>query len=374
MKTRKLARKLHLWLGMASGLVVFVLCVSGCLLAFELELRDRLEPHRHVPARHAAILPPSVLRSVAERQLEGETASRVVYEGPTRAAYVQFGDRKSEYYKLVFLDPYDATVLKTMDMNGDFLHIVFSLHYRLWLPSRIGTTIVDYATLVFVAVLVTGLVNWWPRHRRALVKRLVVKWHAPWRRRNYDWHRVLGGYSFPILLIIALTGMVWGFEWFNDAVYWVASGGESRPPVVLPSSADRGPSRRALSRRVDEAWQRLMKRHSDAEMIIVFLPSTPGAAMRFVVNPHRQTYYKTDHYYVDPRSLSEYPVAHAWGRYHDANTAAMVRRLNYDIHIGAVAGLPGKLLVFTASLFAASLPATGLLIWWGKGGRNREVV
>jgi hypothetical protein len=30
----------------------------------------------------------------------------------------------------VFLNPYDGRVLKVKDMNHDFFHIVFSLHYR----------------------------------------------------------------------------------------------------------------------------------------------------------------------------------------------------------------------------------------------------
>jgi uncharacterized iron-regulated membrane protein len=40
--------------------------------------------------------------------------------------------------------------------------------------------------------------------------------------------------------------------------------------------------------------------------------------------------------------------------------------MNYDIHVGAVLGLTGKILAFIASLVAASLPVTGTLIWIGR--------
>ncbi|WP_242499314.1 PepSY domain-containing protein [Flavobacterium sp. 140616W15] len=40
--------------------------------------------------------------------------------------------------------------------------------------------------------------------------------------------------------------------------------------------------------------------------------------------------------------------------------------MNYDIHVGAVLGITGKILAFFASLISASLPITGFLIWWGK--------
>jgi hypothetical protein len=55
----------------------------------------------------------------------------VIYWGVRRAAQVQFGNRKTQHYKIVTIDPYDGAVLKTADMNADFLHIIFSLHYRL---------------------------------------------------------------------------------------------------------------------------------------------------------------------------------------------------------------------------------------------------
>jgi uncharacterized iron-regulated membrane protein len=357
---------------MTSGLIVLTICVSGCVYAFEVEIRDWLQTYRHVEARDAPMLPPSELLSIAQRQLPGETASRVIYEGPNRAAYVQFGNKKTRYYKLVFLDPYDGVVLKTIDMNYEFFHIVFNIHYRLFLPPDIGTEIVDYTTLVFVVILASGLVNWWPRSWGGIGKRLAIQWRARWRRRNFDLHGVFGFYVWPLVLIIALTGLVWGFEWFNDTVYWIASGGMHRPPVVSPVSNKATASYRPLQQSIDEAWNRLVNRHPNAEFMMILLPSTVNGSIRCIVNPDRRTYYKTDHYYIDQYSLVEMPVAHSWGMYRDANTAAMVRRMNYDIHVGAIGGLAGKLLVFATTLIAASLPITGFLIWWGK--RNRRGV
>jgi uncharacterized iron-regulated membrane protein len=121
---------------------------------------------------------------------------------------------------------------------------------------------------------------------------------------------------------------------------------------------------------VDIAWERLSEHHPDAEVMIVFFPASPDATIRYVVNPDRYTYYKTDHYYFDQYSLEEIPVEHSWGKYENATVPAVVRRMNYDIHIGAILGLPGKTLAFFASLTTASLPITGLLIWRGKRRRR----
>jgi uncharacterized iron-regulated membrane protein len=42
----------------------------------------------------------------------------------------------------------------------------------------------------------------------------------------------------------------------------------------------------------------------------------------------------------------------------------------YDLHVGAFFGFPGKILAFIMSLFCASLPITGFIIWWGR--RNKK--
>jgi len=40
--------------------------------------------------------------------------------------------------------------------------------------------------------------------------------------------------------------------------------------------------------------------------------------------------------------------------------------MNYDIHIGAIGGIFGKIIAFLISLGIASLPMTGILLWYGR--------
>ena len=54
-------------------------------------------------------------------------------------------------------------------------------------------------------------------------------------------------------------------------------------------------------------------------------------------------------------------------RYRDKDAGERLQAMNYDIHLGRIAGLPGRIAAFLASLVAASLPITGALIWWNRG-------
>ncbi len=58
--------------------------------------------------------------------------------------------------------------------------------------------------------------------------------------------------------------------------------------------------------------------------------------------------------------------------YQDKNNGEKIIGMNYDIHVGAIWGLPGKILAFLASLVCASLPVTGLIIWLNKKKKAKK--
>ncbi|MDX5478837.1 MAG: PepSY domain-containing protein, partial [Cyclobacteriaceae bacterium] len=89
-------------------------------------------------------------------------------------------------------------------------------------------------------------------------------------------------------------------------------------------------------------------------------------------NPDADTYWRIDYRYFDQYTLAELPVDHIWNRFHEASVGEKLQRMNYDIHVGAIAGLPGKFLAFCLSAIIASLPITGFLIWRGRKKKRRK--
>ena len=76
MTFKKIIGKIHLWLGLSSGLIVLFLGITGCILAFELEIRSWTEPYRYVQAQDKPFLPPTLLKEEAEKHLEGKKAQQ----------------------------------------------------------------------------------------------------------------------------------------------------------------------------------------------------------------------------------------------------------------------------------------------------------
>ena len=57
--------------------------------------------------------------------------------------------------------------------------------------------------------------------------------------------------------------------------------------------------------------------------------------------------------------------------YAEKNSGEKTLAMNYDIHVGAIWGLPGKILAFLASLVCASLPVTGFIVWLNKKKKSK---
>lgn len=305
------------------------------------------------------------------QRLPGKVLHSITYGRNNKAAIATFYHSAPDYYYLMYLNPYTGQVLRTVDMDSDFFRIVINGHFYLWLPPQIGKPIVASATLVFLVMMITGIVLWWPRNRSARKQRFSIKWNARWRRRNYDLHNVLGFYMSWVAVFIAITGLVMGFQWVGNGIYWLASGGKQPPAFYEPAAHRPLTWHNTATPSVDRVWHKMTAAHTDAETIEIHFPANDTVAIEAAANPDAATYWKTDYRYFDQHTLSEYRVTHSYGRFSNASAADKLSRMNYDIHVGAVLGLPGKILAFFASLLAASLPVTGFLIW--RGRRHKAV-
>lgn len=365
MTARKIIGKLHLWFGLGSGLIVLFLGITGCILAFQREIELVTIPAQFTPERDQPYLPPSVIKEAAENALPGKHIHGIAYGQPGKSAMASFYNEDPEYYYLVFADPYTAEILDVRNMDEDFFGFILEGHFYLWLPPEIGQPIVASATLIFVVMLITGLVLWWPKNKSATKQRFSIKWNARWRRVNYDLHNVLGFYMTWVAIFIAVTGLVWGFQWFSISLYWVTSGGEKMREFYLPLS-DTTLVAQNDEEAIDVLWTRMSAQYPAAEMIEVHVPEADTSSIEVAINPDEGTYWKTDYLYFDQYSLEEIPVDHPYGRFANTSVADKIMRMNYDVHVGAIGGLAGKIIAFVASLICATLPVTGVYIWWGR--------
>jgi uncharacterized iron-regulated membrane protein len=121
----------------------------------------------------------------------------------------------------------------------------------------------------------------------------------------------------------------------------------------------------------DLLYKKLRNENPYAEIMEVHVPETKASPIEVSINPSDETYWQTDYRFFDQYTMKELSVEHIYGKLEAAMTADKLLRVNYDIHTGAIIGLPGKILAFFASLIVASLPFTGFYIWWGRRKKSR---
>lgn len=374
-KVKDISRWLHLWLGMASGVLVFIVSLTGALYVFHQEIKDTLEPWRFVEPCDEAFVPPGRLIDTARVYVPGVEPTGLTYEDKEGAAAVGFWSEEDgkSVFSVVFMNPYTAEFIRKQEPmkkgNFDFFNFLMDGHRALSLPYSIGRRIVGVSTLIFLVMLITGLILWCPRqwNRKSLKQRLKVKWNAKPMKLTYDLHNVLGGYILLLGCVFAITGLVWSFEWFGDSFYYLTSGGESWPEHVHPHSDT---SKAYLADNdsvsaIDRAWFKTMEQEHDPQRIYLTPTLTEeDDAIEIIVSQKKGTYYNSNEYFYDRYTLE--PLRVKGDRYEDADFAEKLSRMNYDIHTGAILGLPGKILAFFVSLIIASLPVTGFLMWLRK--------
>ncbi|MGN7719926.1 PepSY-associated TM helix domain-containing protein [Chitinophaga sp. 22620] len=369
MRIKKIFGWLHLWLGYISGLIVFIISITGAIYSWEPELSEYTQPYRHVTPQDRPFQPVTAIRAAGEASMGGEKAFRILYEGRDKAAVVQFYRKKPYHYYNVYVNPYTAKVQKVLNRNDEFFHIILNGHMYLWLPHEIGEIIVGYGTLIFFFVLVSGIVLWWPRNKARRKSSFRIKLDASPKRLNYDLHNVLGFYACWIVVFAAFTGLVWSFTWMAQAEFWVFSGGKKRPAAVPVKSDKHAPVKDSAS--INGVFEAFIVRYPQAAGYSLSLPANDSAAIIARAYPSENQFYNADYLYFDQHTGKEIAAPYL-GKYKDATVAEKAVRMNYDIHVGSIAGFPGRLLMFFAALVSASLPITGWLIWWGKKKKKKK--
>lgn len=367
-------KQAHLWLGMISGVIVFILAFTGALYVFAEDIKSYTHKDRHIiniPSGNPQRIQLDSILVIAKNAVEKpKTFSHIVVPQESDHAisvlFQQINDEAFgypnyvEYQKTVFINPYTGKVTFKESSKWEFFNIVLSVHMTLFMGhNSISHAIVTYSVWIFVIMLITGLILWWPKksqHKQSFK----FKWKSStrWRRKNYDLHRILGFYFFSIALISALTGLMWASKSFNTTVKWVANGGQLIKEAELPLPK----TDKISATPFQDIYTKTIQLVPETKYF--FLRKHPKDAVPYIVRSYVNeslNYTRVEMYYDrETATLLNKRV------FADKNSGEKIQTLNYDIHVGTIGGWPTKIITFLMSLVVASLPITGTVIWWGR--------
>jgi uncharacterized iron-regulated membrane protein len=368
-KFKKVILFCHRWLGFISGLVVFIVSITGCIFCFQDEILDAMHSYRTVENTGKPYVQPSQLVATVKKAFPNASADYIYYFGAERPAGV-LANMGKDGFEYVFLNPYTGKITYHEKPQTNFFIIVEYIHLYLLLPPAIGKWVVGVSVIIFMLIMITGLILWWPKRKSDRKRGFTIKWGGRWRRVNYDLHNVLGFYATAIAIILSITGLAIAFEPVSKAIYNTANVGKDityNEEVTEPKSDSLKRSGIAKQPVIDLAFAYTRKQAPDAEMFLIHNdPALSGAigvgAYAKSMHYSHATGFEFDKY--NGKLLKAYI-------YEKKSPGLKLNEMNYDIHVGQIGGITTKIIAFLASLICASLPITGFIIWLGKRKKSK---
>ncbi|MGJ3234887.1 PepSY-associated TM helix domain-containing protein [Marivirga sp.] len=381
--TKKFIRKIHLVLGLISGIVIFLSILPASIFVWEEELTKLRDNELIYVKQQQNRLELSELVDIAKNHLPSskELSYVSIYNDPTRSVLFEtYKDNENpgltffseyEYWDKIYLNPYSGEILGETNMIYDWIYLCRVMHQQLLLNYEIGHWPVGIATLIMFAMLISGLYLWWPKKIKNTTQRLKIKWNAKWRRLNFDLHSNLGFYSIIFILFFAITGLVWSFDWWTNGIY------------------------RLLGTNSEEVFkENYIEYNTDS----IPIPETPiiNIVYEDVISQREKWLYANISFPNEAKENPTYSVYlpfkgfsgwDLWDTYtynadngkmktklvhEDKSTGEKWRNSNYAWHVGSIFGWPTKVLASIISIICASLPITGFLLWYGRNNKKNK--
>ncbi|MBO9727175.1 MAG: PepSY domain-containing protein [Chitinophaga sp.] len=398
-------RRIHLYLGLAAGLVITISCLTGALLVFEKELTEMFNHDRYYVQPAGERLPLDKVAEMVQQQVPGARIARIqLFADPGKTLQVQLEEgkkggkkegkgeakgeknaaekgasaavqkdkkegsapRKDKGGRTAFVNPYTGKVVELYSYSKTFYYQVFSLH-RWLLAGPTGKAITGASTLIFLFILITGIILWWPKTRNILKQRVKVKWDGGWKRLTHDLHVVLGFYASIFLFVSAFTGLTWSYEWFSNGFY--AALGTSPKPMAAPASV---PVAEVTHQHISYEAALATVKQQVPNAIFYSLAAPKDSTASFMVSLLPADAFQeaaTTTYYLDQFSgkvLQSQTFA-------QRNLGQKIRGTIKPLHTGAIFGTPSKIFALCLALLGAIFPTTGTIMWINRTRKKKKV-
>jgi len=353
-----LSLKLHLWIGLGAGVLMFILGFTGTIIAFEQEIPRWT--HQSLFYVHPAgqQLPEAQLIANAQEAAGGARIRNVLLSRwPTMAQIMQVPNPDDPRAGMrIFVDPYTGKVLGTqkgqmgVEKFDQFMHNTHLRVVQSWGDN--GKLIVSIVGAILIVESTFGLILWFR------LKRWTIKFRqASWFRVFFDAHNVLGIFALVLMLVLSITGVFIGFPTFEELAFKMTKS-DRLVQRRLPQSTIAADGSKIT---VDQAIGIARAAMPEGTPMAVDLPGTPKSG-----------------YMVRMRTTETEPTAFSWvlvdqyngnvlgtQKFH-SSAGYVAIRYNRSIHTGDLWGLPGHIITSLTSLALVVLAITGVVIWWKK--------
>nr|WP_315463517.1 PepSY-associated TM helix domain-containing protein [uncultured Rhodoferax sp.] len=342
--------KAHRWLGLSVGWLLAAHALVGTLLVVGKPLDQWWNQALFLqPASSAAM--PLALDKVQQAMLQewGHTANLTIRPPRADRDAVRVRLTGGAWEGTVFLDNQGQELGRRGRMEGGF-NWLFELHKTLLLGDA-GQAVLATMALLYGAMLVSGLVLWWPvRWPPNLQLRTDRGWYVAW----FDWHRLSGALLGGGIAVCVVSGAYMAWPPLAKTVTAML-GQQAFVPPVLP---------RTTPLRQPVPWSQLVHtaraQWPQAQLGYIHVPAGPHKAVRVRLK------LPDDHH---PNGLSSVWLHPQTGevvealRWDQLDTGSSAVSVIYPLHTGDLGGWPWTVGVGLLGLALGLLGISGCWMW-----------
>lgn len=286
-------RKIHLWIGLPLGFLFFIISLSGALYSWAPEIATIIYKE-NVKSQDMPFVSVEKLTETIKQELPNTDFRTVYYRGPSRAIQVLLYAPGTYYHANI--NPYTGELIHFQDMNKGWLNTLKFLHRNLLLGDT-GREIVHWATLLFLVMVVSGIVLWWPLNHSRIKEHFRINFRARLKVLNYKFHNVIGFYASWILIFVIATGLFWGFEMVKSP--FRSLGDESSIKYDIPMSTENKiTGDKNHYQLMEQLGTRFRKEFPDRN-IRISNPHKSNDPIQVSIIDKNQLVYSVDHLYFD---------------------------------------------------------------------------
>lgn len=357
--------KWHVYLGIIAGFIIAIISVTGSILIFQDNIDLALnKDFFEVQATQHKIPIEEIVPIVKQKypNLRFDYAMNENDQPNLAYRFYNFGTEEE-----FFINPYTGSLSGKRLYESSFIRIVMDIHTSLLIPT-IGTYITGIAALILLILTISGLRLWIPKKWRQLKSMLTVDLKRGFKRKNYDWHNVIGFYTAPVVVFLALTGFCIAFATVIVPSLFILSGKSPQGVAeIFDTKSVYQKNVAPLSPKAIAALAYVQMPHSRIGGIA--LPADSSGTYRLdMISPELPKTGKREMLVFDQynghillNSRKDFP-----------NVGNAYLSWLVPLHYGSFGGLPTQIIALIGGLAPLLLFITGFIIWYPRWRKQKK--
>ena len=349
---RRLWTRLHRWVALSVGWLLVLSALAGSLLTLAQPVDQWV--HSDLFRQQAGSSASAASLAAVHARLDAEFGGATGYTfrpprepGDTLRVFV-----RGAWEGVVYFDAAGRELGRRGETEGLY-NLLFELHSSLLLGDA-GKAVLTIAAGLYLVLLLTGLVLWWPRRWPPSLR---IQWRAGALRATMDLHKVTGAVLGVLITVSVASGAY--MAWPPLRTFLTTASGHSpvAGPKLAPAAA--GQARAPL----DEVVRRAKALFPQGMVGYVQVPGPAHQPVRVRLklpdDPHPNGLTSV---WLHPGTAQVLKVV----RWSELDPGSKAVAVVYPLHTGALGGPVHQVVVGVTGLALGLLGATGLLLWWKR--------